>query len=159
MRRKEREIKDINEIFQVIEHCSSVHIGMVDEGKPYVVALNFGYEREGDNLILYFHSAIEGKKIDILKKNPDVYFQMDCVNELIRTTPDIPCSYSWRYDSVMGSGKIEFIESNEGKAHVLNRLLQHLDKTDKQFDFPTQALAKTCVFQVRSNDFTGKHRD
>lgn len=42
MRRKEREIKDVNDIFKVIENCSTVHVGMVDEGKPYVVALNFG---------------------------------------------------------------------------------------------------------------------
>ena len=35
---------------------------MVDHGKPYVVALNFGYERKGDSLVLYFHSACEGRK-------------------------------------------------------------------------------------------------
>jgi nitroimidazol reductase NimA-like FMN-containing flavoprotein (pyridoxamine 5'-phosphate oxidase superfamily) len=82
---------------------------------------------------------------------------MDCVNELIQTTPETPCSYSWRYDSVMGSGNVEFIEDEAGKAHTLNRMLQHLDKPDAQYNFPPHALAKTCVFQVRSNDFTGKH--
>ena len=159
MRRKEREIKDINKIFQVIENCSAVHVGMVDEGKPYVVALNFGYDREGDDLILYLHSAMKGKKIDILARNPAVYFQMDCVNELIRTTPETPCSYSWRFDSVMGSGNVEFIEDETVKAHALNRMLQHLDKTDVQYNFFSQALSKTCVFRVRSNDFTGKHHE
>ncbi|ACO85707.1 pyridoxamine 5'-phosphate oxidase family protein [Clostridium botulinum] len=129
MRRKEREIKDINEIFQVIENCSAVHVGMVDEGKPYVVALSFGYDREGDDLILYLHSAMEGRKMDILRKNPAVYFQMDCVNELIKTTSENPCAYSWRFDSVMGSGNVEFIEDETGKSHALTRILQHLDKT------------------------------
>ena len=159
MRRKEREIKDINDIFIVIENCNTVHVGMVDEGKPYVVALNFGYDREGDDLILYLHSAMEGKKIDILKRNPEVYFQMDCVNQLIRTTSQTPCSYSWRYESVMGSGKVEFIEDKTDKTHAFNRILQHLDKTDIQYNFPSQALGETCVLQVRSNDFTGKHRE
>ncbi|EJE7233924.1 pyridoxamine 5'-phosphate oxidase family protein [Clostridium sporogenes] len=158
MRRKEREIKDINEIFQVIENCSAVHVGMVDEGKPYVVALNFGYDREGDDLILYLHSAMEGRKMDILRKNPAVYFQMDCVNELIKTTPETPCAYSWRFDSVMGSGNVEFIEDETGKSHALTRILQHLDKTDAQYNFPSQALSKTCAFRVCSNDFTGKRR-
>jgi nitroimidazol reductase NimA-like FMN-containing flavoprotein (pyridoxamine 5'-phosphate oxidase superfamily) len=48
---------------------------MVDDGKPYVVALNFGYDREGDDLILYLHSAMEGKKIDILKKIQQCIFK------------------------------------------------------------------------------------
>ena len=73
MRRKDREVTDIHEIFKMIDNCPVIHIAMTDNGKPYVVALNFGYERQGDDLILYFHSAYEGRKIDILKKNPEVY--------------------------------------------------------------------------------------
>ena len=85
MRRKDRELKDMNAIFEVIKNCSVAHVAMVDGGKPYVVALNFGYDRDGDELVLYFHSAYDGKKTDILRKNPAVYFQMDCVNEFIRS--------------------------------------------------------------------------
>lgn len=58
----------------------------------------------------------------------------------------------------MGSGNVEFIEDETGKSHALNRILQHLDKTDAQYNFPSQALSKTCVFRVCSNDFTGKRR-
>lgn len=71
---------------------------------------------------------------------------MDCVNELIKTTSENPCAYSWRFDSVMGSGNVEFIEDETGKSHALTRILQHLDKTDAQYNFPSQALSKTCVF-------------
>lgn len=39
--------------------------------------------------------------MDILKKNPDVFFQMDCINELIPGTKENPNAYSWRYDSIM----------------------------------------------------------
>lgn len=66
MRRKDREVKDMDGIFDIVERCNVVHLGMVDNGKPYVVALNFGYEREGNGLILYLHCAMEGRKIDIL---------------------------------------------------------------------------------------------
>ena len=54
MRRTDREVKDLDSVFDIIERCHVVHLGMVENGKPYVVALNFGYERSGDNLILYF---------------------------------------------------------------------------------------------------------
>lgn len=159
MRRKDREVKDINSVFEIVDNCNMAHLGMVDEGKPYVVALNFGYEREGNDLILYFHCANEGRKIDILRKNPNVYFQMDCVNEFIAGTPQKPCSYCWRYDSVMGSGQVEFIEDEEDKKHALNRLMQHIGKTDEVFQFPPVMLTKTCTLRVRSSDFTGKHHE
>lgn len=68
MRRKDRELKCLEDIFSVVKNCAVVHVAMVDDGKPYVVALNFGFDRQGDSLILYLHSAQEGKKIDILRK-------------------------------------------------------------------------------------------
>lgn len=159
MRRKDREIKDINDIFEVVKNCSVAHVAMVDGGKPYVVALNFGYDRTGDELTLYFHSAYDGKKTDILRKNPSVYFQMDCVNELIAETPENPCACCWRFDSVMGSGDVEFIEDEAEKTHALNRLIQHLGKTEETFEFSAQTLSKTCIYKVRSTDITGKHHE
>ena len=159
MRRKDREVKDTDGIFNIVERCSVVHLGMVDNGKPYVVALNFGYEREGDALVLYLHCAVEGRMIDILRANPDVYFQMDCVNEFIKGTPERPCSYCWRYDSVMGSGHAEFVDDEQEKAYALNKLIQHVGKMNEIFTFPPESFARTCVLRVRSDDFTGKHHE
>ena len=65
MRRKEKEIVEKSEIEAVISKASVCRLGMAEEGMPYVVPLCFGYE----NNTLYFHSAKEGKKVDILKKN------------------------------------------------------------------------------------------
>lgn len=159
MRRKDREVTDINKIFEIIDNCPVIHIAMTDNGKPYVVALNFGYERQGDDLILYFHSAYEGRKIDILKKNPEVYFQMECSGRLIAGTVENPCAYGYSYDSVMGSGRIEFIEAEEEKIHGLNCLIHHAGKTNDDFCFPKEMLSKTCVYCLRSRDFTGKHHE
>lgn len=159
MRRKDREIQTIEGVIDVVERCQSVHLGMVDEGKPYVVALNFGYDRVGDDLVLYLHSAQEGRKIDVLTKNSDVYFQMDCVNEFIEGTDENPCAYCWRYDSVMGSGTATFITDGEEQKHALNRIIQHYAKTDKTFVFPPQMLAKTCTIKIVSSEFSGKHRE
>jgi len=159
MRRKDREVTDLDQIFEIINRCNIAHIGMIDQGKPYVVALNFGYERKKDALILYFHSAYEGRKMDVLKRNPSVYFQMNCINEFIEGNQENPCAYGFRYDSVMGSGQVEFIEDLEQKAHALNCMIHHLGKTEDTFDFPEANLKKTSVYRVITTDFTGKHHE
>ncbi len=157
MRRKELQITDIDDIFSVIECCNVVHVAMVDSsGAPYVAALNFGFDRKGNDLILYLHSAAEGKKIDILKKNPNVWFQMDCKNELVPGSPGRPCSYSWNYESIMGSGYVTFLTEKAQQEHALNRIIQCVAEPAGQFEFPAQMLERTCVWQIVSKDFTGK---
>lgn len=159
MRRKDREIGRLDDVFSVVERCAVVHVAMVDDGRPYVVALNFGFDRQDDRLILYLHSAQEGKKIDILRKDPHVYFQMDCVNQLVRGTRENPCGYSWRFDSVMGSGRVEFLVDEGAKAHALSRIIQHLDGSDESFAFSARELAATCVYRIVSDDITGKRHE
>ena len=159
MRRKDREVTDVYEIMKIIDNCPVIHIAMTDNGKPYVVALNFGYERQGNDLILYFHSAYEGRKIDILKRNPEVFFQMECAGRVILGTPANPCGYGYSYDSVTGSGRVEFVEDEEEKVHGLNCLIRHAGKTNEDFCFPKEMLLKTCVFCLRSTDITGKRHE
>lgn len=159
MRRKDREVTDLNQIFDIVSRCSVAHVGMTDHGKPYVVALNFGYERKGDSLILYFHSAYEGRKMEIMKENPSVYVQMNCVDELISGSHENPCAFSWRYDSVMGAGVVEFLKTPEEKAHALNYMIRHLGKTEDCFQFPTEKLKRTCVYRVCIDAPTGKHHE
>ena len=65
MHRNEREITDKKDIDDIIRRCRVCHLAMCDEGQPYVVPLNFGY----DGGFLYFHAAPEGRKIDIIKRN------------------------------------------------------------------------------------------
>lgn len=159
MRRKDREVTDLHQIFDIVSRCSVAHVGMTDHGKPYVVALNFGYERKGDSLILYFHSAYEGRKMEILKENPSVYVQMNCVDEFISGSHENPCAFCWRYDSVMGAGVVEFLETPEEKAHALNCMIRHLGKTEDCFQFPAEKLKCTCVYRVCIDAPTGKHHE
>lgn len=76
MRRKDREITDEEAIEEIVKSCKICHVSMADGGEPYVVPLSFGYERQGRKLTLYFHSAREGRKLDILHKNHRVCFEM-----------------------------------------------------------------------------------
>lgn len=159
MRRKDREVTDIDRIFDIVSRCSVAHVGMIDNGRPYVVALNFGYERKENSLILYFHSACEGRKIDILKENPNIFVQMNCADEFVSGSKENPCACTWRYDSVTGEGTAEFIETPEEKTHALNCILRYLGKSEDNFRFPPERLERICVFRVCIENPTGKHHD
>jgi nitroimidazol reductase NimA-like FMN-containing flavoprotein (pyridoxamine 5'-phosphate oxidase superfamily) len=100
MRRKEKEIVDINEKLKIIAKCKVCRLAMADDNQPYIIPLNFGYAYENDILILYFHGAYEGMKIDILKKNDKVCFEIDCNHALIEATE--PSKYSFAFESIIG---------------------------------------------------------
>ena len=155
MRRKDVEITDKKWIFSAVENCSYAHIGMVDGKKPYVVAMNFGYERLGDTLILYFHSALEGRKIDILKANAQVFVQMECDARLKSADFTTPCKYSYMFQSVTASGTAEFIENENDKRHALNCIMRHYNKEMAEFPFAEESFQRICVFRVVCNDYVG----
>lgn len=75
LRRKDREVKDFSEIIRIIESCDCCRLGFVDNREAYIVPLNFGYEIKGSDLTLYFHSAKEGRKIDLVSKQETVSFE------------------------------------------------------------------------------------
>lgn len=68
MRRKDREVTEMEEIQQIFDECKVCRIGIMDENGPYIVPVNYGYVREEGKVILYIHGAREGKKIDLIRK-------------------------------------------------------------------------------------------
>ena len=78
MRKREREITDLEEIRSILDQCKILHLGLSDEGQPYVVPLNYGYLLEGNTLTFYLHGATEGYKYEVIQKNPRVSFAMEC---------------------------------------------------------------------------------
>ena len=109
MRRKDREITDYNKMLEILHQCDCCRLGFIDDIGTYIVPLNFGYEELNANLVLYFHGAREGKKLDLIKTQNQVGFEMDRKHELIEG--NIPCAYSFKYQSIIGKGKIEILEN------------------------------------------------
>ena len=64
MRRKNREVTDRARIEEIIRSCHVCRLGFVDDGRAYIVPMNFGYVEEDGKYVFYFHSAKEGRKID-----------------------------------------------------------------------------------------------
>ncbi|MDR0754350.1 MAG: pyridoxamine 5'-phosphate oxidase family protein, partial [Prevotellaceae bacterium] len=83
MRRKDKEITNIEDKINIIDQCKVCRLGLSENNKPYIIPLNYGYSFENNMLTLFFHSAKEGKKIDIIIKNNSACFEIDCDNKLI----------------------------------------------------------------------------
>jgi len=148
MRRKDKEITEPAAIRAVIEKATVCRLGMVDGNRPYIVPVCFGYH---DN-VLYFHSASKGRKIDLLRKNPNVCIEFDLLAEPIES--EKACDWSMRYQSVIGFGKAVFIEDLEEKRKALGIIMAHY--TDGEYQFPEKMLKATRVFRVEIEQVTGK---
>ena len=109
MRKKERQIKDQKVIADILKKATVGRLAMVDGDMPYVVPLNFGYKEN----TVYFHSALEGRKIDIIKKNPQVCFEVDEMIKLKKAS--LACDWGAQYRSIIAEGKAEILESVEKK--------------------------------------------
>src|SRR5215510_10987193 len=123
MRRKDREIMDINEKMAIIGKCKVCRLGLSENNYPYIIPLNYGFTFENEKLTLFFHGAKEGKKIEIIKNNNNACFEIDCDGKLIER--DKPSNYSYEYKSIIGFGKLYFLETNEEKINGLNNLMKH----------------------------------
>ncbi|GHV41519.1 pyridoxamine 5'-phosphate oxidase [Spirochaetia bacterium] len=156
MRRSDREVTDIEDKLKILDNCKVCRLAMSDGNMPYVVPLNFGYEYSDGVLTLYFHGAHEGRKIGILKKNSNVCFEMDGEHEL--TVAENDCEYGFNFASLIGFGKLEFIEDKNEKIRGLSLLMKHQTGEDREFVFEDSRLNATMVCRVRAEEFTGKRR-
>ena len=119
--RREREVTDINEIVGILDRAKVAHVGMVDDGKPYVVPMNYGYTLIDGKLTLYFHGATVGRKLDILRKNPDVFVEID--TDIVPFEGESACQHGVCYSSVMCEGKGNVLEDVENKIDALKKLM------------------------------------
>jgi uncharacterized protein len=148
MRKKEREIKDGDEIDGIIRRCRVCHLAMCDEDQPYVVPLNFGY----DGSFLYFHAAPEGRKIDIIRRNNKVCFEFDILHDIV--TAQRACDWGAKYESVMGSGTAEIVDDLDAKKEALEWIMRQYGSYVKNFS--EEILKKTLVLRVRILEISGK---
>jgi len=148
MRREEKEIKDTAEIEEILSKAFVCRLGLCDNGRPYVVPLCFGYK---DNA-LYFHCAKEGKKLDILRENNNVCFEVDTDCQVIKA--EQACKFEMRYKSVIGFGRAQLIEDPELKRRGLDVIMQQFSKGP--FEYPQENLRKTMVVKVEIESMTGK---
>jgi nitroimidazol reductase NimA-like FMN-containing flavoprotein (pyridoxamine 5'-phosphate oxidase superfamily) len=148
MRLSEREITDQAAIESIIRSSLVCRLGLLDGNRPYIVPLCFGYQ----DRTLYFHGAREGKKIDLLTKNPNVCFEFD-LNSGIKKA-EKACKWGISYQSVIGSGKASLVDNVDEKKEALGIIMRQYG--DGEFSFPDNITAKTAIIKIDIEEMTGK---
>lgn len=153
MRRKDREITDEKQIDEIIRRCDCCRLGFNDDGEVYIVPLSFGYEKLDGKRDFYFHSAAEGRKIDLIKRGGMVGFELDCGYQL--HTADAACGYTAAFSSVIGTGRAEILAGTEDKIHGLERLMEHTAGLEG-CTFSPDMLEQVCVFRLEVTQLSCK---
>lgn len=148
MRRREKAVTDIAGLEQILWQGKVCQLAIPDVPAPYIVPLNYGY----CGGVLYFHSAAEGHKLELLHHNPQVGFSV--VIDLGIAEAEVACNWGARFRSVLGRGRVEFVETLEEKRTALKLLMAQY--SDDQFEFSDEALAETTVFRLVIEEMTGK---
>ena len=151
MRRSDREITSEVEIEAIIQEAKVCRLGLVDGDQPYIVPLSFGYQDK----VLYFHSALEGRKIDIIRKIPKACFEIDVNTKIIEAKA--ACSWSAEYRSVIGFGKVGLVEDPDEKRNAFAIIMAHY--SEKDFQFPDKTIQKTAIIKMDIEEMTGKQSE
>ena len=154
MTKRERQVTDLNEIARILETGKVLHLGLAVDNEPYVVPMNYGHTFEDGKLTLYLHSALRGKKLDMMRANPNVFFEIDC--DLQPFEGKLPCQYGLVYSSVMGRGKARFVEDVEEKKQAMTHLMK--TQTGKDFSFEDRLVSIVAVIRIDVEEYTAKHR-
>lgn len=145
MRRKDRELIDFSKIIGIIHDCDCCRLGLVDNHEAYMIPMNFGYDVIDGHLNLYFHCASEGRKMDLLPKQSVVSFEMDTNHQLVEGK--LGCDFSFRYQSVMGTGSVKEVTDTDEKIHGLQKIMAHYtNKT--QWEFHEKILNTTKILKL-----------
>lgn len=152
MRRADKEVKDLEQLEEILRACTAVRIGAQDEQGMFIVPMNYGYALEGEELTLFVHSAPEGRKVSAFRSGGEAAFEMDCGHALRPAAT--ACGHSFTYRSIMGSGTIRELTEPQEKYEALNAIMRHM--TGRNWEMPEPAVARVSVFAIRAERWTGK---
>lgn len=148
MRRKEKEILDREEIESIIKKADVCRLAFSVDNNPYIVPLNFGYKEN----CLYFHTAKVGKKIDMIKTNNRVCFEMDIDHEVVKAGN--PCDWNMKYRSVIGYGKAFVLEDIDDKRLALDIIVEHY--SGRVNEYKEKLVDHLAIIKVQVESMTGK---
>ena len=154
MTKRERQVTDPEQIQKILDTAKVLHLGMAVDNEPYVVPMNYGYTMEDGKLTLYLHSALRGKKLDMIRANPKVFFEMDC--DHVPFEGEKACQYGLAYSSVMGRGTAQIVEDVEEKMKAMSILMK--TQTQKDFEFNEKLVSIVAVIRIDVQEYTAKHR-
>ena len=154
MTKRERQVTDEAQILKILDTAKVLHLGLSVNDEPYVVPMNYGYCMEDGKLVLYLHSALRGKKLDMIRANQKVFFELDC--DLVPFAGKVACQYGLAYSSVMGRGTARIVEDVEEKKKAMSILMK--TQTGKDFSFEDRLVSIVAVIRIDVAEYTAKQR-
>ncbi|HQK99350.1 MAG TPA: pyridoxamine 5'-phosphate oxidase family protein [Smithellaceae bacterium] len=149
MRRADKQIENPDEVLALLRKATVCRLAMVHHGRPYLVPVNFAFKEK----VLYFHSARAGAKVEALRENPQVCFEVDFEDGIVKGKT--ACSWGTVYRSVVGFGQAFFISDRAGKIEALNILMEKFSGDVVQ-SYSEEALDKVLVIGINVESITGK---
>ncbi len=155
MRRKDREITDREQIFEILKNAKVLRLGLFDDEYPYVVPLHYGFTFRDDRLAFYAHGAREGLKLDLIRRNPNVCVELDLGATLV-SGRESACRYGASYASIIARGTAVVLEDCEEKRRGLELLMKN--QTGRDFEFDENAVASVAVIRIDATSYSAKAR-
>ena len=149
MRKINQEITDPQILEEILTGSTICHMAMTDHGQPYMLPFNYGYSGG----CIYIHTAKEGKKLDVLRENPEVCFGITHTAQVVQA--ESPCKWATRYRSVIGYGRVEILTAMDEKQKGLEIIMKHHGATPP-FDFESKQVESVLVLRLKIERMTGK---
>jgi uncharacterized protein len=155
MRRNDKETSDLKIIEEIVLKADVCRVAFANDNIPYIVTMNFGFQGISEPR-LYFHCANEGRKLEMIRRNNYVCFEMDTDHKLYKGEKG--CDWGMKYRSVIGYGNISIITEKEEKEKGLNYIMVHYGGAG-EYLYDKKLLEKTTILRLDILEMTGKRSE
>ena len=154
MTKRENQITDEQKIRHILDTAKVLRLGIAVDNVPHIVPMNYGYTMEGEKLTFWLHSAVNSDKLELLRHNPNICFELDC--DHVPFEGKLPCQYGMVYSSILGRGTATVVEDVEEKKRAMSILMK--TQTGKDFTFEDRLVTIVTVIRIDVAEYTAKHR-
>jgi len=155
MRRTDREVREQNDLADILLKADTCHLALIDGDRPYLVALNYGLVWTGRLPVLYFHCAKTGKKLDLVAVNGTAFFMVDTDHRLVGGVTD--CDWGMDYASVAGEGIVTVVDDMTERKAGLDALMGHYTGRT-EFSYDGRVFAMTTILKLTVTSLSGKRK-
>lgn len=146
----------LEEMEAILKKAEVGRLALCDGSEPYIVPLNFLYHERK----IIFHCAWEGKKLDLINKNPRCCFEVDEFMGGAGSHHESRCHLD--YDSVLAFGEPRVEDDADKKVRLLQLFAEKYDRlyqkplSEKGKRFDKTRVSECCCVVIDVEELTGR---